>query len=250
MVSVRKLFALFLSLWLGGGLAIAANAAGPPLRVAVLVDAPPMSYRAADGTLTGFSTAIARALCAEMAVDCEFHAARLGFLIDELAADHFDFVAAGLLKTSERSQKVLFSKPVYRSITLWFAQPGVKPGQAGVRVSTFKGSAQETYARAKHWDTIAAQDFGQMLEQLTAGVAQAAIVPLMTSIGLRENPQFAALGLESSVVQIPGLDVYARFAINPRRAELQIEVDRALDTIKRNGVYDRINSDFLPFRVE
>lgn len=249
MASYRKLFSMYLTLTLGG-LAVAANAAGPLLRVAVLDNAPPMSYRAADGKLTGFSPAIARALCAEMAVECEFQAARLDFLVDELAADHFDFVAAGLLKTPERSQKVLFSKPVYRSIMLWFAQPGVKPGQAGVRVSTFKGSAQETYARAKHWDTIAAQDSSQMLEQLTAGVAQAAIVPLMTSIGLRDNPQFAVLGLESSVVQIPGLDVYARFAINPRRADLQLEVDRALDRIKRNGTFDHINSDFLPFRVE
>ena len=249
MTSVFKLVALCLSLSLGG-FAVAENAAGPLLRVAVLGDAPPLSYRAADGKMTGFSPAIARALCAEMGVECEFHVVKLDFVVDELAADHFDFAAAGLLKTPERSRKVLFSNPVYRSITLWFAQPGVKPGHNGVRISTFKGSAQETYARAKRWDTIAALNYGQMLEQLTAGIAQAAIVPLMTSLGFRENPQFAALGLESSVLQIPGLDVYARFAINPRRAELQEQIDLALDKIKRNGTYDRINSEFLPFRVE
>ncbi|MGA9395776.1 MAG: transporter substrate-binding domain-containing protein [Azonexus sp.] len=249
MVFARKFVALCLSFSLSG-VAVTANAAGPLLRVGVLVGAPPMSFQAADGTLSGFSPAIARALCAEMAVECEFHPARLDFLIDELVADRFDFVATGLLKTPERSQKVLFSKPVYRSITLWVARPGVNPGHKGVRISTFKGSAQEAYARAKHWDTIAAQDIGQMLEQLKAGVAQAAIVPLMTSIGLRENPEFAALPLQSTVLQIPGLDVYARFAVNPRRAGLQEELDRALDRIKRNGSYERINSEFLPFRVE
>ncbi len=249
MASSRKLPASVLLFFLGS-LAIAADVAGPLLRVGVLDDAPPLSYRDAEGKLTGFSPAIARALCAEMGMECQFHAVRLDYLVDDLAADHFDFVAAGLLQTPERSRKVLFSKPVYRSITLWFAQPGVRPGQAGVRVSTFKGSAQETYARAKHWDTIAAQNYSQMHEQLAAGVAQAAIVPLMTSISLRENPQFAALGLESTVVQIPGLDVHARFAINPRRTELQQKLDRALDKIKLDGTYDHINSQFLPFRVE
>lgn len=37
--------------------------------------------------------------------------------------------------------------------------------------------------------------------------------------------------------------------IAPRRPELKEQIDAALERIKRNGTYDRINSQFLPFRV-
>ena len=36
---------------------------------------------------------------------------------------------------------------------------------------------------------------------------------------------------------------------SPRRPELKHEINTALERIKRNGTYDRINSRFLPFRV-
>lgn len=227
-----------------------AGAEAAPLRVAVLEEAPPLGYRDAAGNLTGFATTIARALCAEIGVRCEFQATRLESVIDQLAAGHFDLAAIGLLNTPERSRKVVFTKPVYRSVTLWIARPGIQPGDAAARVSIFRGSAHETYARAQRWQVIGAQNDVQMIEQLAAGVAQAAIVPLMTSLNLRRHPVFQQLGLSASVLQHPELAGNASFAISPQRAELKALLDAALENIKRNGTYDRINTEFLPFRVE
>ncbi len=227
-----------------------ARAEVPALRVAVLEESPPLGYRDANGNLTGFATTIARALCAEIGARCEFEATRLDSLIDRLAAGYFDVAAIGLLNTPERSRKVVFTKPVYRSVTLWVARPGVQPGDAAARVSIFRGSAHETYARAQRWQVIGAQNEVQMIEQLAAGVAQAAIVPLMTSLSLRRHPLFQQLGLSASVLQQPELAGNASFAINPQRAELKEVLDVALENIKRNGTYDRINTEFLPFRVE
>jgi hypothetical protein len=48
---------------------------------------------------------------------------------------------------------------------------------------------------------------------------------------------------------VPDLVGNASFGINPRRPELKIAVDDALERIKLNGVYERINTQFLPFRV-
>ena len=62
-------------------------------------------------------------------------------------------------------------------------------------------------------------------------------------------PDFLRLGLGSTVMKAPELVGNASFGINPRRPELKIAVDEALDRIKRNGVYERINTQFLPFRV-
>ena len=221
-----------------------------PLKVAVLEASPPLGYRDAAGNLTGFATGIARALCAEIGSQCEFEVTRLESSVDGLATGQYDFAAIGLLNTPERSQRVLFTKPVYRSVTLWVARPGMQPGDPGARISIFRGSAHENYAKLQRWPMIGAQNEAEMIEQLAAGVSQGAIVPLMTSLNLQKSPVFQKLGLKLTVLQQPELTGNASFAINPRRAELKAQLDGALDNIKRKGVYDRINSEFLPFRVE
>lgn len=238
---------LVLLLSLGAGSVMA----GPlMLKVAVLDDSPPLGFRDGNGQLTGFSISVMRALCAEMAMHCEFETRRLEHLIDDLAAGHFDVAAIGLLNTPERRQRIAFTKPVYRSLTLLFARPGVKPGQPGVRLSTFKGSAQERYIKAQGWDFVGAQTDLEIIEQLRAGVTQACIVPLMTSLNLQRSPKFLQLDFEMSVLNLPELDTNASFGISPARPELKMHLDKALERIKLNGTYDRINSQFLPFRVD
>lgn len=243
---------IFLTLGLGLlGCLVAALAQdeGKPLRIAVLDDAPPLAYRDNAGNLTGFSYAVAQALCQEIKRPCQFQVTRLDYLVDDLAAGNFDIAAVGLLNTPERRQKILFTKSIYRSISLWFAHPGVQPGQPGVRISTFRGSAHERYLKAQGWDVVSAQNDAQMIEQLSAGVAQAMVAPLMTSFGLQKNPKFMQLGLAPTVLHASELEGAASFGINPRHADLKAALDKALETIQRNGVYDRINTQFLPFRV-
>ena len=226
-----------------------APAEDQPLRIAVLDDAPPLAYRDSAGNLTGFSYAVAQALCQEIKRPCQFQVTRLDYLVDDLAAGNFDIAAVGLLNTPERRQKILFTRSIYRSISLWFARPGVQPGQPGVRISTFRGSAHERYLKAQGWDVVSAQNDVQMIEQLSAGVAQAMVAPLMTSFSLQKNPKFLQLGLTPTVLRASELEGAASFGINPRHADLKAALDKALETIQRNGVYDRINTQFLPFRV-
>ncbi len=220
------------------------------LRVGVLETAPPIGYRDSSGKLTGFGTAIAKALCDEIQARCVFEPVLLEAALERLIGGEFDMVAIGLLNTPERAKKVIFTKPVYRSVTLWVARPGVRPGGDKVRVSTFSGSAHEKYVRSQNWLYITARDQDEMMGQLQAGVAQAAIVPLMTSFSLMRHPALKRNGLEATVMPLPELGSNACFALNPQRAQLKDSLDQALDKIKRNGVYDRINSEFLPFRVE
>lgn len=243
----RRLIVLLGALF-GAGAVIATPAA--ELRVAVLENAPPMAFRAADGRLTGFTIEIARALCAEIKAACKFQPTTLNVALDDLAAGEIDIAAISLLETPERRARFLFAKPYFRSMTLWFARDGVLPGQRGVRVAVLSGSAQERFARARSWDTVAVRTNGELVEPLRAGVAQAALIPMGTGIGLMQNEQFRALGLVKKVMQEPELAGDVAFGISPRRPELKEPLDAALDRIKRNGTYDRINSQFLPLRVD
>ena len=229
--------------------ATVAPSAAATLRVAVLENAPPMSFRDGDGRLTGFSVELARALCAEMKVRCEFQVMVLDLVVDALAGGEIDIAAVSLLDTPERRRRILLAQPHLRSVTLWFARPGVEPGRRGLRVAVVKGSAQEAYARKQSWDTIGVPTSGDLGAPLLAGVAQAAIVPMNTSLHLQSNKDFRQLGLAATVMTVPELVGNSSFGINPRRPELKIAVDDALEQIKRNGVYERINTQFLPFRV-
>ena len=245
---LRNLLARFVAvLCVAAGMA--AQAADRPLNVAVLENSPPMSFRDDTGRLTGFSIEIARALCEEMQVRCEFHVIVLERLLDGLAGGEFDIGAVSLLDTPERRRRILLAHPYFRSITLWFAKPGVEPGTPGLRVAVVKGSAQESYARKQAWETVAVQTNGELGAPLIAGVAQAAIVPMNTSLHLQKNADFQRLGLTSTVMKAPELIGNASFGVNPQLPELKIAVDEALARIKRNGVYERINTQFLPFRV-
>ena len=231
-------------------LLIALPASAQTIKVGVFDDAPPLAYRDDKGTLTGFTVAIAEALCAELKLRCELQVVRLETVIDDLAAGQIDVAAVGLLNTPERRKRIAFTKPVYRSTTLWFARPGVKLDAPGVRIAVFKGSAQERFAQAKGWQTVGAITDADIIDQLAAGVAQAGIAPLMSSFNLFRNPRFLKLGLTTQVFSSPELDTQASFGLNPRNLELKEALDRGLDTIKRNGVFDRINSQFLTLRVD
>lgn len=226
-----------------------ARGESPVLRVAVLDDAPPLAYRAGNGSLTGFANEIMRSLCADMQVTCEFVPVSLEHVVDELAAGQFDVAAIGLLATAERQQRILFTRPVYRSMTMFFAREGTKPGQKNVRLSVFKGSAQEGYARREGWDYVGAASEIDIVEQLEAGISRYCLVPLMTSVSLQRNPRFAALGLQAQLLPVSELSGDAAFGVAPGRRVVKDAIDQALERIKRNGVYDRINSQFLPLRV-
>lgn len=229
--------------------ATVAHSATATLQVAVLDNAPPMAFRDADGRLTGFSVEVARAVCAEMKARCEFQVMVLDRVVDALAGGEIDIAAVSLLDTPERRRRILLAQPILRSVTLWFARPGVEPGQRGLRIAVVKGSAQEAYARAQNWDTVGVPTSGDLGAPLLAGVAHAAIVPMNTSLHLQSNKDFQRLGLAATVMKVPELVGNASFGINPRRPELKTAVDDALERIKRNGVYERINTQFLPFRV-
>jgi ABC-type amino acid transport substrate-binding protein len=247
----RPLFFLLLGFALTPGLtAAAAPAAGEvPLRVVVLADAPPLSFRDQNGQLTGFNVEIVRALCREMQTRCVFEVTTQATVVDTVAQGKADIAGVGLQETPERQSRLIFAKPHYRSISLWLARRGVLPGQPGLRVAVVGGSAQEDYAHQQGWTTLAVAAHGELGVPLLDGRAQAAMMPMTSALNLQKSDSFRRLDLVPTVMHGPALGGDVAFGISPRRPALKEEIDAALDRIKRNGTYDRINSRFLPFRV-
>lgn len=246
-----RLLLFLLSFLLPVGIATGKEPAnvGPTLRVLVLDDAPPLSFRDQSGQLTGFNVEIVRAVCHEMQARCQFDVATQGAVVDAVAQGKADIAGVGLQETPDRQGKLIFAKPHYRSLSLWLARRGVQPGQPGLRVAVVGGSEQERYARRQGWATLEVASFGELGSPMISGRAQAVMVPMISALNLQKSEAFRQLDLVPVVMRVPELAGGVAFGISPLRPELKEEINAALDRIKRNGTYDRINSRFLPFRV-
>lgn len=229
---------------------IVAAAGERVLRVAALTNSPPMSYVDASGNLTGFQIGIARALCEVMEVRCEMAIVSLERIVDAVAAGEYDFAAVGLLDTPERRAKILFTKAYYHSNSAWVARPGVEPGAPGLRVATVAGSAQFRYARSQGWKVVAVSQHSEFSNVLAKKEADAVLAPMTTALTLRQDRSLQHLGLATSFIKQPELSGDVYMIVDPRNPALREALDRAIDRVKRDGRFDRLNTEYLPFRLQ
>ncbi len=229
-------------------LACSANAQEMSLRIAVLGNSMPMSYQDAKGELTGFSIAIIRALCEELKANCHLKVITLDKAVESLVAGEFDVAGIGLLDTPERRSRILLTKPVFRSASIWFTKQRKFPGTPGIKIAAVSGSAQAAYIQSKNWKMVPMQSNDQIAQMLISDQADAGLIPMPTAISLMQNSGFSALNFQFTMMDEPGLGGDACFGVAPNNPELKKKLDAALDRIKRNGRYDTIHSEFLPLR--
>ena len=98
-------------------LLVAGPAAAGTLRVGTVGDYPPFNYIDDAGELTGFDVDIARALCDEMEVECNFIQEKWAELIISLRAGKFDAIAASMSITERRKRVVSFTDHYYSNVS-------------------------------------------------------------------------------------------------------------------------------------
>jgi ABC-type amino acid transport substrate-binding protein len=131
---------------------------------------------------------------------------------------------------------------------VWFARPGLKPGEG--RVAVVKGGIQARHAQARGWQWLPFDNHEAIFGALAAGQAQATLLPMANAVALQQDPRLSAQGLASTVVQDPELAGDAALGVNPRDRALLDKLNDAIDEIKRDGRFDRINTRFIPLRLQ
>jgi len=221
---------------------------GTRLRVAVIGSSPPMSYVDGDGRLVGFNVEFAQALCEVMKVTCELLQVPMDRVVDAVADGRIDFAAVSLLATPERKQQVLFTKPYYRSVSVMLARSLPDADPATQRIALVRGSEQARYAGEKGWQQVPVATHRELAGVLAAGDADAAFVPMLTAVGLMQDERLRPLALFTRVLNDLAVDVC--LAVNPRQPALRERIDAAIDRVKADGRFDRINTRYLPFRLQ
>lgn len=247
-------------------LAIAAGAAQAQdakkwetVRIGVDATYPPFEFTGPDGKIQGFSIEIAEALCERMEVQCEFINQDWEGIIPALQANRFDAIVSSMSITEERKQQVDFTNKYYNTPPA-IAVPkdsdvaGVTPedlaGKSiGAQVSTTHANfVQEKYPESE-LRTYPSPDEYKL--DLATGRIDAAMDDSVVLNAWLDTEEGAAccklLGTVESDPVIHGEG--AGIAIRKEDTALRDMFNEALEEIRADGTYQKINEKYFPFDV-
>jgi polar amino acid transport system substrate-binding protein len=125
----------------------------PRLRVLTEADYPPFNYYDEEGRLTGFNVDLARAICRELAVECDINTAEWSTLVPSLKNNEADAVIASMAITGKALADVDFTSRYYTTPARFVGKAGsgfkdisVETLQ-GERIAVIRGSSHEAFLR-------------------------------------------------------------------------------------------------------
>ncbi|UVK37013.1 ABC transporter substrate-binding protein [Mesorhizobium sp. AR10] len=220
---------------------------------------PPFNNLTADGQLVGFDIDIAKALCDEMKVKCEFVAQDWDGIIPALQAGKFDAIIASMSITPERAEKVDFTHKYYNTPSALAAPKdttlkGVtKEDLAGKTVGVATTTTHFNYASKTYTDSTIKGYPSSPEEQadLANGRLDAIeddIVVLSQWLDTPDGACCKILGTPSpQPVEIFGPG--AGIAVRKGETDLVNKFNTAIDAIRANGKYKEINDKYFKFDV-
>ncbi|NBC13623.1 MAG: transporter substrate-binding domain-containing protein [Gammaproteobacteria bacterium] len=249
MVRRRRCCALLLALLL------LPTAVWADLRVGVFGQDPPFSFIDENGELVGFDIDIAQALCAEARFQCRLVPKDWAALLPALEARELDVVVASVAITDERRERVLFTRPYYRSPVRFVARAGeldaVTPAAlVGKRIGVWRGTTMDDYLSthyAGHAEIIRYSTQPGALVDLVLGRLDAV---LGEALSLQQNFLNEEHGADFELVGAPvdDPDVFGHgngIAVARHNQGLRELFDRAIANIHVNGVFERIKRRWL-----
>lgn len=116
-------------------------------------DYPPFNYLDEEGALSGFNVDLARALCDELAVECDIRTGEWVELIPTIERKEADAIVASIRPSAKTLERLDFTDAYYRTPARFVARTDkdisdISPsGLEDVRVGVIKGTGHETFLR-------------------------------------------------------------------------------------------------------
>lgn len=232
-------------------LALGSAQAQEKLRIGTEGAYPPFNNLTSDGQLVGFDIDIARALCEEMKVECEFVTQDWDGIIPALQANRFDAIIASMSITEDRKKQVDFTNKYY-SNTLNFVAPKesdfspetVGSATIGVQQGTISATfAEDTYPDA---DVKAYPTQLEAYADMEAGRVDAILGDFGVLYEWVSGDGAACCEFKGEAVSS---DDEIGIAVRQGETELAEKFNAAIDAIRANGKYKEINAKYFTFDV-
>jgi polar amino acid transport system substrate-binding protein len=245
------------TIWCGP--AVASGSDSGTVRIAVEGAFPPFNYLDSKNQLQGFDVDVAKALCEEAKLKCEFMVQEWTGMIPSLLAGRYDAIVSSMSMSAERRQKVAFTRQYYDSPSVFIVRKGsaiagtspddLKSVKLGVTAET----AQESYAKNFYGSvaTTVVHESPDLYKQLADGNVDIILEDKLAVYDWLANTK-AGSCCEFKGADIKNTEYFgdgAGIAVRPDDKELQAKFDTALVAIQANDIYDTINAKYFPFSI-
>ncbi len=238
-------------------LALAAGARADTLRIATEGAYPPFNFLNDQGELEGFDVDIAAALCQAMGRECELVAVQWEEIINGLVQGDYDMIVASMARTPERDKLVDFTNHYYRSRSAFVATEDaefdIRPeGLHGKVLCAPVETVQADYLQRTYGDVATVRlssDNVEAFELLVAGDVHVVLSDSLNCLEFLTSEK--GLGFDFIGEALPAEDhsSSAHIAVREGDDELRTAINQALQTIRLDGTYDRINRRYFPFSI-
>lgn len=217
-----------------------------PLRIATEGAYPPFNSVDANGKLIGFDVDIAMALCKEMEANCELVAQDWDGIIPALVANKYDAIIASMSITDERKQTIDFTNKYYSN---YLAIIGEKGKVAGANDLAGRAIGAQRSTLASQWaeDNLTGKADVKLYDTQTAAYADLSAGRLDAMVSdiypamdwLKDNGGYELSG--------SAIDINDQIGIGIRQGEsdLKAAFNKAIDAIRANGTYAKINAKYF-----
>jgi lysine-arginine-ornithine-binding protein len=246
--------------------ALAALVAGPAaakewttVRIATEGAYAPFNYKDSSGKLVGFEVDLAEALCKAADVKCQIVAQDWDGIIPGLLAKKYDAIMASMSITPERQKSIAFSDKYYKTPARFVAKKGSgveisKQGLKGKTVGVQRATIHANYikdnyggvAQVKEYDTQENANLDLAAGRLDAILADS-IVMLYGFLKTPEGKNFEYVGPELTDPKWFGDGV----GVGTRKEDKDLvqRFNRAIQKVRADGTYKKINDKYFPFDV-
>ncbi len=256
---MRKTIAILLVLLIGCAAGTSWAADAKKIRIGTEGAYPPFNFIDPNGQVQGFDIDIANALCAAAGAECAFVTQDWDGLIPGLLAKKYDAIIASMSITDERKEKVDFTKKYYQTPARFVTKKGAgitidKEGLKGKTVGVQRATVSENFIRDKFGDTFdiksyATQDEANM--DLTSGrldlVFADSVVLLEGFLNTDAGKDYEFVGPSYTDRKHFGEGI--GIAVRKGEDELVKTLNDAIDKIRADGTYKKINDKYFDFDV-
>ncbi|WP_181704218.1 ABC transporter substrate-binding protein [Chthonobacter albigriseus] len=219
---------------------------------------PPFNFLDSAGQLQGFDVEIAKALCDEMKVECEFVTQDWDGIIPALLAGKFDAIIASMSINEERKKSVDFTGKYYNTppavaVPKDSTVAGVSPEDLkGLNVGAQGSTTHSTWAEKVLTDSTVklyptADEYKLDLENGRLDAVVDDVVVLSDWIKSDAGKCCKIVGTITPVMEIHGEG--AGIALRKEDTELKEKFNAAIQAIRANGKYEEINKKYFDFDV-
>ena len=230
-------------------LLVSSGAIADKIRIGTEGAYPPFNMIDQDGKVAGFDVDIAKALCEKMGAECVFVTQDWDGIIPGLMARKYDAIVASMSITDERKKAVDFSERYYSNSLTLIAKVGanIDPGNLqGKSVGAQRATIAADHAGKVEGASLKLYDTQENAYlDLNSGRIDVLFTDRLPGYDWLKSDQGKGYEFVGDAI-----DIGDQIGIAVRKGDkLRERLNAAIEAIRADGSYEKINAKYFPFSI-